>query len=79
MAKQTISDQDLITSIDALDASYDRLSTSGKKIFDVFIDKMEKGFNQRDLTKFINDMQFDYDRMGSDAKEAFDLLSNSKL
>tara|TARA_R110000796_G_scaffold30819_9_gene82072 strand:+ start:6107 stop:6346 length:240 start_codon:yes stop_codon:yes gene_type:complete len=79
MAKQQISDADLIDIIDRLDASYDRLSGSGKSTLDKFIEKMEKGFNQKDLTKFLSSMQMDYDRMGTDAKEAFDMLSNAKL
>lgn len=80
MAKQQISDVDLIDALEGIDATaYDRVSSSGKKEIDDFFNKAEKGFTQRDLNKFVKNMSNEYDRMGSDGQHYFNILANAKI
>ena len=80
MAKQQISNEDLIDALEGFDATaYDRVGTSGKEAMDKFYTKAEKGFKQRDLDKFVKDMSNEYDRMGSDGQHYFNMLANAKL
>lgn len=80
MAKQQISNEDLIDALEGFDATaYDRVSSSGQKEMDDFFTKAEKGFKQRDLDKFIKNMSNEYDRMGSDGQHYFNILANAKI
>ena len=80
MAKQQISNVDLIDALEGFDATaYDRVSSSGQDTMDDFFTKAEKGFKQRDLDKFVKDMSYEYDRMGSDGQHYFNILANAKI
>ena len=80
MAKQQISNEDLIEALEGFDATaYDRVGSSGQKEMDDFFTKAEKGITQKDLNKFIKNMSNEYDRMGSDGQHYFNILANAKL
>lgn len=80
MAKQRISNEDLIDALEGFDATaYDRVGSDGQDTMDNFFTKAEKGFKQRDLDKFVKDMSHEYDRMGSDGQHYFNILANAKI
>jgi hypothetical protein len=81
MAKQKISDADLVDALNGLYSTYDRLSGDGQDTIDTFLDKAEspKGFTQKDLDKFIEDLDHDEQRMNQDGLHYYDILKNAKL
>jgi hypothetical protein len=80
MAKQQISNEDLVDALQGFDATaYDRVSSNGQKTMDAFFAKAEVGFNQRDLNAFIKNMYNDWDRMGRDGQHYFNILIGAKL